>query len=46
VAVVMTGVLVLVLAYFLDNRGLGGARCTNATDHRLASVRHFSRGDG
>jgi hypothetical protein len=24
VAVVMTGVLVLVVAYFLDNRGLGG----------------------
>jgi len=45
VAVVMARVLDLFLGLVDDGR-LSSARCTNATDHRLASVRHFSRGDG
>jgi hypothetical protein len=31
-AVTMPVIIVLVVAYFLDDRGLGGARCTTATE--------------
>jgi len=45
--VVMVAVVVLVrVGRLLDDRRLGGARCTTGTDHRLARVRQFSRGDG
>ena len=43
---VMAMAVVFLLGRLVYDRGLGSSRCTNANDHRLARVRHFSQGDG
>ena len=46
VTVVMAVAVVFLLGRLIDDGCLGSSRCTNANDHRLARVRHFSQGDG